>query len=69
MCATHICEYKAKQDVCLDTHKNSMHKGDDPIKYQYINDLDDIKLNLYLDFKNLDKFMKYTNNLNYLYKI
>ena len=66
MCATHICEYKAKQDVCLDTHKNSMHKGDDPIKYPYINDRDDINLNLYLDSKNLDEFRKSTYKAKYL---
>ena len=63
-------EFKGKLNVFLNTHKKSMHKGDDPIKYPYINDLDDIKLNLYLDFKNLDKFIRSTSyNLKYLYKI
>ena len=52
-CSCNICKYKAKLNVFLNTHKKSLHKGDDPIKYLYINDLDDIKLNLSLDFKNL----------------
>ena len=37
-------EFKGKLNVFLNTHKKSMHKGDDPIKYPYINDLDDIKV-------------------------
>ena len=80
-CSCNIYEYKAKRNVCLNTHKKSMYKGladcwcqsiqntDDPIQYPYIDDLYDIILNRYLDFKNLDKSRKSTYNLKYLYKI